>query len=181
MPIIALHSKSIGPFLGTGAYSIVSAGRNLNNAIDSEKSDEQIAQRHSSLQSDLDTGGYHYTPVKGHYGGEESSFIVHTPNSTAMNELGKKYNQDSVIHSAQGANKLQFVTGPHAGKHHAGKGYQELPDASDYYSVVNTSDGEAKKFSLNLDFDNLHDETVSKKEIAEMLIVALKKAMNKSY
>lgn len=149
---VELHSKDLEHTLKHGPTSIISAGRNPNNPEDRGLTDEQINQRYKRLEQDLKDKGYKYTKVKGHYGGEEESFMVHHADENHMNELGMKYNQDSVIHTKDGKNKLHFTTGDNAGKHHKGDGFQEVPDAEDYYSVVKTSDGQEKKFNLGLDF-----------------------------
>jgi ADP-ribose pyrophosphatase YjhB (NUDIX family) len=151
-----ISSKDLDETLKNGKYSIISAGRNPANAEDRGLTDDQVKERYKRLEQDLKDKGYKYTKVKGHYGGEEESFLVQHADPKEMNELGKKYNQDSVIHSDKGENKLHFTTGENADKHHKGKGYEEVPDAKDYYSVINTSDGQQKKFSLNLDFGKHH-------------------------
>lgn len=161
---VSIHSKDFAAALKEGPISIISAGVNPNNPEDRALTDQQVAERYKRLEQDLKDHGYKYTKVKGHYGGEEDSFIVFHADENHMNELGKKFNQDSVIHAKAGKNKLTFTTGENAGKHHKGDGHEEVPDAKDYYSVVNTSDGVQKKFSLGLDFGKMHDE--EKKEQA---------------
>jgi hypothetical protein len=153
---VQLHSKDLDESLKNGKYSLISAGRNPNNPEDRALTDDQIKERYKRLETDLKDKGYKYSKVKGHYGGEEDSFMVHHAEPEHMNELGMKYNQDSVIHSEQGKHKMHFTTGENAGQHHKGEGHQEVPDAKDYYSVINTSDGQQKKFSLNFDFGKHH-------------------------
>jgi len=153
---VGLHSKDLDESLKNGKYSLISAGRNPNNAGDRALTDDQIKERYKRLEQDLKDQGYKYSKVKGHYGGEEDSFMVHHAKPEHMNELGMKYNQDSVIHSDQGKHKMHFTTGDNSGMHHKGEGFQEVPDAKDYYSVINTTDGQQKKFSLNFDFGKHH-------------------------
>lgn len=153
---VQLHSKDLDESLKNGKYSLISAGRNPNNPGDRALTDDQIKERYKRLEQDLKDKGYKYSKVKGHYGGEEDSFMVHHAKPEHMNELGMKYNQDSVIHSEQGKHKMHFTTGENSGMHHKGEGHQEVPDAKDYYSVINTSDGQQKKFSLNFDFGKHH-------------------------
>lgn len=155
---VKLHSEDLDKQLKHGPLSIISAGRNPNNPEDRALTDEQINERYKKLEQDLKEGGYKYTKVDGHYGGKEESFMVHHADEHHMNSLGKKYNQDSVIHSKDGKNKLHFTTGEHEGKHHKGDGYQEVPDADDYYSELTTSDGVKKKFNLGLDFGQHHED-----------------------
>jgi hypothetical protein len=153
---VQIHSDDLKTALKHGPISIISAGRNPNIAEDKGMTDEAINKRHKKLEEELKEKGFKYTKVKGHYGGQEDSFMVFNANPKEMDELGKKYNQDSVIHSENGQNKLHFTTREHEGKHHKGSGHAEVPDAKDYYSEINTTDGQKKKFSLNLDFGKHH-------------------------
>lgn len=153
---VGLHSKDLDESLKNGKYSLISAGRNPNNSEDRALTDDHIKERYKRLEQDLKDKGYKYSKVKGHYGGEEESFMVHHADQEHMNELGMKYNQDSVIHSDDGKHKMHFTTGDNSGMHHKGEGFQEVPDAKDYYSVINTTDGQQKKFSLNFDFGKHH-------------------------
>lgn len=163
---ISIHSKDFAEALKNGPISIISAGVNPNNPEDRALTDQQVGERYKRLEQDLKDHGYKYTKVKGHYGGEEDSFIVFHADENHMNQLGEKYNQDSVIHAAGGKNKLHFTTGDNKGKHHKGDGHEEVPDAKDYYSVVKTSDGVEKKFSLGLDFGKLHEAEEKKEQAA---------------
>ena len=84
--------------------------------------------------------------------------MVFGAKESAMNALGAKYNQDSVIHSKDGENKLTFTTGDNKGKFHPGQGFQEVPEAEDFYSVVKTDDGNEVKFSLGLNFEKMEED-----------------------
>lgn len=158
---VKVHSKDLDAALKDGPISIISAGKNPNNAEDRALTEEQINQRYKRLEQDLADQGYKFTKVRGHYGGVEDSFLVYNPNKAEMNQLGKKYNQDSVIHSEGGENELEFTTGENAGKHHKGEGFQDVPEAKDYYTELTTADGQKKKFTLNLDF-GIHHESGQK-------------------
>ncbi len=93
-------------------------------------------------------------PVDGNYDGEEKSFMVINADPKHIEELGTKYNQDSVINSSAGENRMVFTTGENKGKQHIGQGFEEKPDADNYYSEADVG-GEKFKFALNFDFDNL--------------------------
>jgi hypothetical protein len=51
----------------------------------------------SDLEKTLSEGGYGYRKVKGSYAGEENSFIVNNISQDEALNIGKKYEQDSVI------------------------------------------------------------------------------------
>jgi hypothetical protein len=50
------------------------------------------------LEKTLSEGGYGYRKVKGSYEGEENSFIVNNISQYEAINIGKKYNQDSIIY-----------------------------------------------------------------------------------
>lgn len=165
--------------LTKGHYSIISAGRNSNNPDESKlpEDHEMFKKRHEELRKDLEKLGAKYTEVVGHYGGKESSFLVlhdydqkmldkqhkksfvvhHINEEEAkkkieeLNKLGKKYHQDSVLHGNGGRNEIHFTTGKNAGKTCGGKGYEETPDAEDYYTEAELENKKHTKFKLNID------------------------------
>jgi hypothetical protein len=67
-------------------------------------------------------------------------------------ELGEKFNQDSVIFSEKGKNELIYTTGPYKGERNEGSGFQEVPDADNYYTDLKTPKGHLKS-TLNFNFD----------------------------
>lgn len=152
-------ADELNDWLTTGPVGAISAGRNPNNEEDANLSDEEIAEREESLKNDLDTLGFQYVPIKGKYGSEGNSFLVKVPREkkSALLALGKKYNQDSVLHSQDGENALIYTTGPHQGKENRGAGFEYKPEADDYYSEYVDPNGKPIKFSMNLDFDKLHE------------------------
>jgi hypothetical protein len=158
---ITLSKEQLNTVLSDGFYSVISAGRNPNNADEAnlDPTDPKFKERHEQLRQDLDKLGFKYTEVVGHYGGEEPSFLVFHEEPEAfqdtdknqiaffithedeksqpgLNALGKKYNQDSVLHGAKGRNELHFTSGKFEGKTCGGNGHQELPEAEDYFTSV---------------------------------------------
>lgn len=158
---ITLSKEELNNTLSNGFYSVISAGRNPNNSDEAglDPNDPKFKARHEELRGDLEKLGYKYTEVVGHYGGEEPSFLIfheepdafqntdstqiayfiqHDESKTQphLNALGKKYNQDSVLHGAKGRNELHFTSGKNEGKKCGGNGHQELPDADDYFTAV---------------------------------------------
>lgn len=106
------------------------------------------------LESHLKEGGYKYQKMKGKYGGQtEKSYLVHNADPEHINHLGKLHGQESVIHSEGGKHKMVYTTGDNAGKHHKGEGHQVFDkEPKDNYSSLN-----GKHFTLNFDFDKLHE------------------------
>lgn len=173
---IKLSRERLDDLLHQGNYSIISAGRNPASPKEAAlaETDPFFAARHDALRRDIEALGLNYTEVEGHYGGKETSFIVfhrkdpggdkallvhHTGDPTEygeIRELGKKYNQDSVIHSRHGDHEMHYTTGPHAGHFLKGKGFEYKPLAEDYYSKVDLRSGDVSKFSLVFDWDHEH-------------------------
>lgn len=178
---VKLSKKELLHRLKHGTYSIVSAGRNPVHTEEEKlhPDHDKFKARHEELRSELQKRGMKYTEVEGHYGGKEKSFLVYhhddgekpkrnaahdkammvhhddTSAFGAIRELGKKFNQDSVIHSHGGKHEMHYTVGPHAGEHHKGEGHKVLPHAEDFYTNAPTKRG-ATKFSLNFDFDQYH-------------------------
>jgi len=157
---VDLGEKEIKALLESGRFALISAG--TNPAIEEDKKLDQkaIEKRYESLKKDLKEGGYAYSKVTGHYGGTEDSYLVmvHEADKDHIKELGKKYNQDSILYSDAGKHELHFTTGENDGKFHTGEG--QNPDAEsmdDYYTEITTDKGKKIKFALNLDFSKLND------------------------
>ena len=111
------------------------------------------ATRNRMLERDLSRMGARFHRVKGRYGGnEENSYMIfHDGQVTpeAIEKLGAKYGQESVLHSIRGEHRLKYVSGPNAGNYHPGMGYTMDQDAPDFYSKAR---GVPLKFTANLDF-----------------------------
>ena len=155
---VDLTKDEIDTLLKKGIVGFVSAGRNPNDPEDVKLSDAEINIRDGQLKKDLNQKGYTYVKVKGKYGDEEESFMVmvNDIDKKAMVSLGKKYNQDSIIHSDQGNNELIYTVGENAGKRHKGNGFNVLDqETEDFYSEIETAKGKKMKFSLNFDFSKL--------------------------
>jgi hypothetical protein len=157
--VVALTSMDVQIALTQGKYALLSAGRNPNNAEDMQLTDEQISVRSQALQQDLVNSGYMFTPSIGRYGGEtEDSYLVmaHEAETQEVIALGQKYNQDSIIAADGGNQQMIYTTGPNAGQAHVGSGFEALPDEAPEYTRIETEDGRSVKFSLNFDWDQLH-------------------------
>ena len=165
--------------LEKGEYSCISAGINGNDPKDVENAKNNpdfIKNRTASLRKDLDKLGVKYTEITGSYGGEEPSFMIsHNLNSktaqkekdntylvsgnvysntddiiTKINELGTKYNQDSVAHGKDGKMEWHYTTGENAGKRIKGLGTELLNNADDFYSEARIGDGDYTKWACDM-------------------------------
>lgn len=159
---VSITHDDLKTALDKGPFSVISAGRNPADPEDKSKTDEDIEARYNELEQELQEKGYKYSKVRGNYDGEEDSFVVYHANESEINKMGTKYKQDSVIHSKDGDHKMTFTTGENKGKHYKGSGWQETPDAENYYSEIDTTEGKKIKFSLNFDFGKLHGEETKK-------------------
>ena len=162
--------------LTKGHFSIISAGR---NGADPEEAnmkpdDPFFHKRHEELRTELEKHGLTYTEAVGHYGSQEPSFLVFhddtelTPktqksimvhhkdedeakkNRRILTDLGKKFNQDSVLHGSNGRNEIVFTTGKKSGVTCGGHGWKEVPKAKDYYTDINLEGKKHTKFTLDL-------------------------------
>jgi len=152
--------------LASTKYALISAGRNPKREPD--EPEETFQKRHEQLRADLAAAGYTYTQVLGSYGDFEDSFLVmaHDADLAPMLELGAKYNQDSIIWADHGTNYMVYTTDSQdddgnaiaAGSYLKGEGYEEIDlDAGDYFTEVHLSEaGKNARFSLNFDWDTLH-------------------------
>lgn len=176
--------------LKSGHYSIISAGKNPSHPEEKhlEDSHPHFEKRHEALRRDLEHHGLDHTEVEGMYGGKERSFIVHhhpdkkpqtgkafmvhhqdTSEHQTIRDLGKKYNQESVIHSKGGQHEMHYVTGEHAGTHHKGEGHEIKPHASDFYTKVEHEDHPPTKFSLNFNWDTHHPHDQAMLKAAQLM------------
>jgi hypothetical protein len=173
---VRLTKLDLKKTLSHGHFSVISAGRNPDDSKESKMKpdDEFFHKRHEQLRDELEKRGLRHTEVVGHYGGKETSFlvfhddteltpktqksvIVHHHNAEELNknrkvieELGKKFNQNSVLHGNGGKNKLVFTAGDKAGQECGGKGWKEMPEAKDYYTDIKLEGKEHTKFNLDI-------------------------------
>jgi ppGpp synthetase/RelA/SpoT-type nucleotidyltranferase/DNA-directed RNA polymerase subunit RPC12/RpoP len=144
-----------------GTFSLISAGRNPNSEEDAKLSEDEIDARSEQLANDLKEKGYVFSKGLGNYGEYEDSYLVMTFDAKEkdMLDLGKKYNQESVIITSQSKNKMVYTSGENTGKHHPGESWQELPETQDeFFTELKFKDGRKFKFSLN--FDNLLEKAI---------------------
>lgn len=172
---VSLSVEQLDRVLKEGTFSLISAGPNPRDPAEAAlPPDHPIFQaRHQELKRAVAAMGLNFTEVQGHYGGPEPSILVYHKESpkppeagdlgllvlhrkptefSMIRKLARQFNQDSVIHAHKGTNECHFMTGPHAGTHIKGQGFEYLPGALDYYTEAPTDP--PTRFSLNLDFDS---------------------------
>ena len=173
---LQLDKPELEKVLSKGHFSIISAGRNPKDEKEAEMKpdDEFFHKRHEELRGELEKAGLSYTEVVGHYEGRESSFLVFhdgtevTPKTSKsvivhhkdaaeakehrkiLEELGSKYNQNSVLHGSAGRNDIIFTSGEKKGKKCGGNGWKEVPSAKDYYTDIKLADKKHTKFALDI-------------------------------
>lgn len=117
-------------------YSILSA----------QKSADHDQAAHNSLKNTLISAGYSPIEVEGYYGYKEISLLVNHSGSNddmrLIDDIGRSYGQESVIHSIDGSNELRYLDGRAS---LIGEGYNIDGSYSDFYSVLN-----GVKFRLNV-------------------------------
>lgn len=173
---IRLDRSNLNNILTKGHFSVISAGRNPNDPKEAMLSpdDEFFNKRHEELRKELEGHGLAYTEVVGHYGGKEISFLVFHDGTTMtpktaksvmvhhkdedeakehrkiISELGKKFNQDSVLYGSAGRNEIVFTSGKKAGQTCGGNGWKEVPDAEDFYTDIKLEGKKHTKFNLDI-------------------------------
>lgn len=202
---VTLTKELLQGLLTNGHYSIISAGRNPAFPAEAKlkENDPMFEKRHEELRASLESKGMRYTEVVGQYGGTERSFVVHhsesfkpsagkgafmvlhkkTSEHQSIRDLGKKFNQDSVIHVNKGTNELHYTTGEHEGTFHPGSGHEMKPLADDYFTQVDHPKGSASKFALNFDWDSytpITDAVMKGLKSLQLLIKAAKKGERRS-
>jgi hypothetical protein len=139
-------------------FGIISAGRNPNREDHAAMDDSEFQTRHQQLGNQLTALGKKWVPMHGRYGADEDSYLVPMPEDEThiLTGLGRKFEQDSVIHSAKGVNHMIYTSGPQTGSEHRGEKFDIKPDADDLFSSYTDPTGKQLKFALNFDFGQLH-------------------------
>lgn len=149
--------------------SITNKGNSVANrqlhfifSVENPRAEQKYKMTHDQALEMLKNKGYNAEPVKGKYGQEENSIIVHNPKKSSIKhfqQFAKDMGQESSIVSENGFHEMHFHHGENAGKHIKGEGtnfHKQQPQ--DYYSTL--ADG--THFSHNFDFENFHQPSKSK-------------------
>ena len=136
------------PVLSGGLFGIMTAENPFHPVA--------IHGENQALEGELHNRGLKFEKVTGKYseGPLENSYIIHDVDHHQMMDLGKKFGQDSVLHSKHGEHKLIYTNGPNEGTYHSGQGHVVHPIQPDNYYSTLQHQGKPIHFSLNLDFDN---------------------------
>lgn len=151
-----LSVKELAHALTSTKYGFVSAGPNPH--LDpSNASATFYNNRHAQLKEELIERGYVFTPIVGHFGGTENSYMVmaHDADRSDVIALGKKYDQQTVLYSERGSNEMIQVTDGDfkKGSIWRGQGYELVPKQEDYYSEIKIREGGIAKLSLNTSYN----------------------------
>lgn len=121
--------------------------------ISAQTSPQHNEAAHKELKEDLKKQGMRHTEVNGHYGNPEKSYMVeHSGNPKehkSIEELGRKYKQESVLHSSYKDGKRENVL-KYSDKRPdvKGEGHKLDNSAKDFYTEHPT----IGKFQLGLNF-----------------------------
>jgi hypothetical protein len=85
--------ENVADLLSKDDWAVLTA----ENPMGQQATPEDNAKAQAKLVADLDALGVDYQPSIGRYGQIENSFVVTGINEAQARELGKKYNQDSVL------------------------------------------------------------------------------------
>jgi hypothetical protein len=121
--------------LHEGSFSILTA----HNPMAQKLTPFQNALRNNVLEKELKDTGAVYHKIKGKYGNEEDSFLIHHTASLSpakAEELAKNHGQESLLHSSKGRHQLKYVNGPNTGTAEHGSGYTFDPNLHDFYSQL---------------------------------------------
>ena len=123
---VSLSKPELEKTLSKGHFTILSAGRNPNDPEElSAKTDKSVMVHHK------DSKGL-------------------KENRAKMEEMGKKFNQDSVLHGDGGKNIMYFTTGKKKGQECSGKGWNEAPEAKDLFTDIKLEGKKHTKFQLDI-------------------------------
>lgn len=137
--------EDLNRYLKEQSFGILTAEN--PNAMQMSAAENSIRNR--ALEVWLDEQGYIYSPVEGHYGQPESSYIVHglTPADAIL--IARQFQQESVMHNEG----LFYQDGSYNPRVIEDDSFDQ--SATDFFSKIN-----GNKFSLGLDFDTrLNNET----------------------
>ncbi len=121
----------------------------------------KIKMSHDETMDFLANRGYKAEKVKGRYGNDETSIIVHNPPKHAIKHLMKLAHglgQESSIYSDSYNHEMHYHHGDNAGKYHKGQGtaiHKRPPE--NFFSTL--SDGTT--FTHNFNLDEAHDRSQS--------------------
>jgi len=155
--------EELSVVLNHGSFALLSAGKNPKREAHANLPPEEFARRHAELRKDLIAKGYAFTEVLGKYGELEDTFLVMAmdPDKTDMVELGKKYDQDSIILSNAGRHAMLYTTdssnddGPvPAGSYIGGSSFHQTGpgDDEDFFTEIRVDGTYKSRFTIDFDW-----------------------------
>lgn len=131
--------EHLSAYLKRGKYALLTPYRAQDDAATN-------AANYQKFKQDLQSAGHRWTPLMGQWGGQhEPSFMVHGISREQATELGRKYNQQAVIHAEEGTHSL-IPTHPST-EHHdeqTGTEHEIAPHFDDDFSLTHTNSGPAR-------------------------------------
>jgi hypothetical protein len=125
--------------------------------------------------------GYHVDEIKGKYGDEEKSILVHNPPQKSikhLHNLAQSLGQENSIYSDGYNHEMHFHHGDNAGQHLKGQGtnfHKQQPE--NYYSTL--ADG--SHFQHNFDWDNYYPKEESQLKMKPIKINKSESRSNRVY
>jgi hypothetical protein len=116
----------------------------------------QVQGGHEALGGALTQMGLHFEPTSGKYKEPERSYIIHNPTLEQMQQLGKMFGQESIVHSQNGQHRLVYTNGEHENKYHAAQHqtpvehFEQPPP--DFYTTI-PGHGHMR---INFDWNQMH-------------------------
>lgn len=122
-----------------------------------------ITGGNAALEAELRQRNLKFEKITGKYtpGALENSFIIYGVSPKDMMEMGKKYGQDSVIHSHRGSHRMIYTNGDKEGMFHIGDGHTQFDTEPEMFYSTAVHNGQPLHFAYNFDFDTLHASNVA--------------------
>ena len=170
---IFFSKEKMKDIFDNGHFSVISSGKNSEIEGD-DLPDEYFVKRHEQLKNDLEAMKIPFTECMGKYkGGSENSiiiphdyfiletkdknFMVHHKDGTkeeydAIDKLGEKYNQQSVLHGNKSRFDMHFTTGSKKGKICGGNGWREIEpsEEDEYHTEIELTKQQISKVTMDI-------------------------------
>jgi GGDEF domain-containing protein len=151
-------NESIHQPIPSAEHPALSGGKVGILTGDNPMAKPEVEGGNSALEHELKSRGHFFEKVTGKYvmgGAPENSYLVHGIDPHELADLGRKYGQESVLHSNNGQHKLIYTTGEHAGFYHPGEGHTVFDQEPELYYSTLHHQGQPKHFSYNIDFSQM--------------------------
>lgn len=121
---------------------------------------QEVSKMEGIMQRYLNCRGLNFVRAHGYYDGVEipNTYIIINADDEEMKALAGSFAQFSLILADKGKAKMLYFQGENKGKFYLGNSWLSTPKASDNYTAVNTKDNGLIKFTINFDFNQLHQD-----------------------